>query len=81
VAAGGAEATRGAVGDSGVAPQVSVWLRLAQWGMTGPHEAQQASSRPHEAEIPEGLTVWTEEPEGVRSPGEPPGRAGRPPWW
>jgi hypothetical protein len=62
-----------------VARQVSVWLHLAQWGMTGPREAQQASSRPHEAEIPEGLPVWAEEPQGARSPGEPPRRAGRPP--
>jgi hypothetical protein len=48
-----------------VARQVSVWLRLAQWGMTGPCEAQQASSRPHEAEILEGLPVWAEEPQGA----------------
>jgi hypothetical protein len=45
-----------------VARQVLVWLHLALWGMTGPREAQQASSRPHEAEIPDGLPVWAEEP-------------------
>jgi hypothetical protein len=45
-----------------VARQVSVWLHLAQQGMTGPREAQQASSRPHEEEISEGLPVWAEEP-------------------
>jgi hypothetical protein len=64
-----------------VAWQVSVWLCLAQRGMTGPREALQASSRPHKAEILEGLPVWAEEPHGAQSLGEPPGWAGRPPWW
>jgi hypothetical protein len=45
-----------------VARQVSMWLCLEQRGMTGPREAQQASSRPHEAEIPEGLPVRAEDP-------------------
>jgi hypothetical protein len=37
MAARGAEAARGIVGDSGAA---LVWLCLAQRGMTGPREAQ-----------------------------------------
>jgi hypothetical protein len=47
-----------------MARQMSVWLRLAQQGMTGPRPA-----------ILEGLPVWVEEPQGARSPGEPPGQA------
>jgi hypothetical protein len=78
-----AATTRGAAGDSGAAhgaagvtvavrgQQVSIWPRVAQ----------QASSRPHGAQIPEGLLVRAEERQVARSPGEPLGRAGRPPWW
>jgi hypothetical protein len=64
-----------------VAQQVLVWPRVAQLGTLEPREAQQASSRPHGAQITEGLPVRAEEPQVARSPEEPPGRAGMPPWW
>jgi hypothetical protein len=64
-----------------VVQQVLVWPRMAQLGTLGPREAQQASSRPYRVEIAKGLPVRAEEPQVVQSPGEPPGRADRPPWW
>jgi hypothetical protein len=64
-----------------VVQQVLVWPRVAQLGTLGPREAQQASSRPYRVEIVKGLPVRAEEPQVVQSPGEPPGRADRPPWW
>jgi hypothetical protein len=54
---------------------------VVQLGMLGPREAQHVSSRPHRAEISEGLSVRVEEPQLAQSLREPPGWAGKPPWW
>jgi hypothetical protein len=64
-----------------VAHLVSMWPCMAQLGTPKPCETQQASLRLHGAQISERLSVWVEEPQVAQSPGEPPGRAGRPSWW